>query len=117
MLYVDGMNGVIAHNETIQWLYQLTSSKVSCIPQNLQILMLPPDYRQDPLHETEIFPKQISLEILNSALCLIKKYCLSNLHIKYTCYYKQKYKDDKVNKSAIGLCENIPYQFVSLLAH
>ena len=29
MLYVDGMNGVIQHNETIQWLYQLLSSKVS----------------------------------------------------------------------------------------
>ena len=29
MLYVDGMNGVIQHNETIQWLYSLTLSKVS----------------------------------------------------------------------------------------
>ena len=29
MLYVDGMNGVIQHNETIQWLYSLTASKVS----------------------------------------------------------------------------------------
>ena len=28
MLYVDGMNGVINHNETIQWLYSLLSSKV-----------------------------------------------------------------------------------------
>ena len=28
MLYVDGMNGVIEHNETIQWLYSLLSSKV-----------------------------------------------------------------------------------------
>ncbi len=28
MLYVDGMNGVIQHNETIQWLYTLTASKV-----------------------------------------------------------------------------------------
>ena len=29
MLYVDGMNGVINHNETIMWLYSLLSSKVS----------------------------------------------------------------------------------------
>ena len=29
MLYVDGMNGVIEHNETIQWLYSLIGSKVS----------------------------------------------------------------------------------------
>ncbi len=29
MLYVDGMNGVIDHNETVQWLYALTASKVS----------------------------------------------------------------------------------------
>lgn len=31
MLYVDGMNGVIQHIETIQWLYSLISSKVSKI--------------------------------------------------------------------------------------
>jgi len=29
MLYVDGMNGVIAHNATVQWLYKLISSAVS----------------------------------------------------------------------------------------
>ena len=29
MLYVDGMNGVIAHNATIQWLYSLINSAVS----------------------------------------------------------------------------------------
>lgn len=28
MLYVDGMNGVIGHAETIQWLYTLVGSKV-----------------------------------------------------------------------------------------
>uniref|UniRef100_A0A670JLJ0 Formin homology 2 domain containing 3 n=2 Tax=Podarcis muralis TaxID=64176 RepID=A0A670JLJ0_PODMU len=32
MLYVDGMNGVINHNETIQWLYTLIGSKVRRIP-------------------------------------------------------------------------------------
>lgn len=26
MLYLDGMNGVIAHNPTIQWLYSLLAS-------------------------------------------------------------------------------------------
>ena len=36
MLYVDGMNGVIQHNETIQWLYQLLSSKVC------HIVLIPP---------------------------------------------------------------------------
>ena len=28
MLYVDGMEGVIRHNATIQWLYTLLASKV-----------------------------------------------------------------------------------------
>lgn len=28
MLYVDGMNGLISHNETVQWLYTLAGSKV-----------------------------------------------------------------------------------------
>ena len=27
MLYVDGMNGVIDHTDTVQWLYSLLSSK------------------------------------------------------------------------------------------
>ena len=31
MLYVDGMNGVINHNATVQWLYSLLASKV-CPP-------------------------------------------------------------------------------------
>lgn len=29
MLFVDGMNGVIGHTETIQWLYVLIGSKVT----------------------------------------------------------------------------------------
>lgn len=28
MLYVDGMNGLIRHNETVEWLYTLVGSKV-----------------------------------------------------------------------------------------
>ena len=28
MLYIDGMNGVIAHNAVVQWLYGLLSSTV-----------------------------------------------------------------------------------------
>lgn len=31
MLFVDGMNGVISHNETLQWLYTLTGSQVSLL--------------------------------------------------------------------------------------
>ena len=29
MLYVDGMEGVIKHQETVRWLYSLIASKVS----------------------------------------------------------------------------------------
>ncbi|TSK34713.1 FH1/FH2 domain-containing protein 3 [Bagarius yarrelli] len=29
MLYVDGMNGLIGHNETVQWLYTLVGSKLN----------------------------------------------------------------------------------------
>jgi len=28
MLYIEGMNGVVSHNETIQWLYNLSASNV-----------------------------------------------------------------------------------------
>lgn len=31
MLFVDGMNGIIAHNETLQWLYTLSGSVVSLL--------------------------------------------------------------------------------------
>ena len=33
-VYVDGMNGLIQCNEIIQWLYQLTASKVSHMTQS-----------------------------------------------------------------------------------
>lgn len=39
MLFVDGMNGVINHNETVQWLYTLTGSLVS--PQDTSQQNLP----------------------------------------------------------------------------
>lgn len=40
MLYVDGMNGVINHNETIQWLYTLIGSKVRHSPKFLLYMCL-----------------------------------------------------------------------------
>lgn len=32
MLFVDGMLGVVAHTETVQWLYTLCASLVSGFP-------------------------------------------------------------------------------------
>ncbi|RWS14572.1 FH1/FH2 domain-containing protein 3-like isoform X3, partial [Dinothrombium tinctorium] len=40
MLYVDGMNGVIEHNETIQWLYSLISSKFRLVVKTALKLLL-----------------------------------------------------------------------------
>uniref|UniRef100_UPI00358F38DF FH1/FH2 domain-containing protein 3-like isoform X2 n=1 Tax=Myxine glutinosa TaxID=7769 RepID=UPI00358F38DF len=40
MLYVDGMNGVIAHNETIQWLYSLIASKFRLVARTALKLLL-----------------------------------------------------------------------------
>ncbi|XP_074646852.1 FH1/FH2 domain-containing protein 3-like [Tubulanus polymorphus] len=40
MLYVDGMNGVIAHNETIQWLYTLMASKFRLVAKTATKLLL-----------------------------------------------------------------------------
>lgn len=34
MLFVDGMLGVVAHSETVQWLYTLCASMVSGPPHN-----------------------------------------------------------------------------------
>ncbi|XP_059974602.1 FH1/FH2 domain-containing protein 3 isoform X5 [Mesoplodon densirostris] len=40
MLYVDGMNGVINHNETIQWLYTLIGSKFRLVVKTAMKLLL-----------------------------------------------------------------------------
>ncbi|XP_049757861.1 FH1/FH2 domain-containing protein 3 isoform X3 [Elephas maximus indicus] len=40
MLYVDGMNGVIKHNETIQWLYTLIGSKFRLVVKTALKLLL-----------------------------------------------------------------------------
>uniref|UniRef100_A0A3Q3RTI6 Formin homology 2 domain containing 3a n=1 Tax=Mastacembelus armatus TaxID=205130 RepID=A0A3Q3RTI6_9TELE len=40
MLYVDGMNGVIAHAETIQWLYTLVGSKFRLVVKTALKLLL-----------------------------------------------------------------------------
>ncbi|XP_022254369.1 FH1/FH2 domain-containing protein 3-like [Limulus polyphemus] len=40
MLYVDGMNGVIEHSETIQWLYSLISSKYRLVVKTALKLLL-----------------------------------------------------------------------------
>lgn len=40
MLYVDGMNGVMEHNETVQWLYTLISSKFRLVVKTALKLLL-----------------------------------------------------------------------------
>uniref|UniRef100_A0A914Z177 Uncharacterized protein n=1 Tax=Panagrolaimus superbus TaxID=310955 RepID=A0A914Z177_9BILA len=40
MLYVDGMNGIIAHNETIQWLYELLDSPYRLVVKTALKLLL-----------------------------------------------------------------------------
>uniref|UniRef100_A0A3P9MNR1 GBD/FH3 domain-containing protein n=1 Tax=Oryzias latipes TaxID=8090 RepID=A0A3P9MNR1_ORYLA len=40
MLYVDGMNGVISHPETIQWLYTLVGSKFRLVVKTALKLLL-----------------------------------------------------------------------------
>lgn len=40
MLYVDGMNGVIEHSSTIQWLYSLVASKFRLVVKTALKLLL-----------------------------------------------------------------------------
>ncbi|XP_071446761.1 uncharacterized protein Fhos isoform X2 [Hetaerina americana] len=40
MLYVDGMNGVMAHNQTVQWLYSLIASKFRLVVKTALKLLL-----------------------------------------------------------------------------
>ncbi|CAL1611336.1 unnamed protein product [Knipowitschia caucasica] len=40
MLYVDGMNGLICHNETVQWLYSLVGSKFRLVVKTALKLLL-----------------------------------------------------------------------------
>ncbi|XP_021375853.1 uncharacterized protein LOC110464783 isoform X2 [Mizuhopecten yessoensis] len=47
MLYVDGMNGVISHNATIQWLYNLLSSKFRLVVKtSLKLLLVFVEYTE-----------------------------------------------------------------------
>ncbi|CAL8297694.1 unnamed protein product [Lota lota] len=47
MLYVDGMNGVIAHAETIQWLYSLIGSKFRLVVKtSLKLLLVFVEYSE-----------------------------------------------------------------------
>ena len=48
MLYVDGMNGVIEHNTTIQWLYTLISSKFRLVVKTaLKLLLVFVEYSEN----------------------------------------------------------------------
>lgn len=48
MLYVDGMNGIIHHNETIQWLYSLTASKSPQVAKTaLKLLLVFVEYNEN----------------------------------------------------------------------
>jgi len=40
LLYIDGMNGVIGHNNTVQWLYTLINSAVSISPYCLSFIKI-----------------------------------------------------------------------------
>ncbi|KAG8237463.1 hypothetical protein J437_LFUL017643, partial [Ladona fulva] len=40
MLYVDGMNGVMAHNQTVQWLYSLIASRFRLVVKTALKLLL-----------------------------------------------------------------------------
>ncbi|XP_072250545.1 FH1/FH2 domain-containing protein 3 isoform X2 [Leuresthes tenuis] len=47
MLYVDGMNGLIAHNETVQWLYSLVGSKFRLVVKtSLKLLLVFVEYTE-----------------------------------------------------------------------
>uniref|UniRef100_A0A669C6I6 Formin homology 2 domain containing 3 n=1 Tax=Oreochromis niloticus TaxID=8128 RepID=A0A669C6I6_ORENI len=47
MLYVDGMNGLISHNETIQWLYTLVGSKFRLVVKtSLKLLLVFVEYTE-----------------------------------------------------------------------
>ncbi|XP_053570458.1 FH1/FH2 domain-containing protein 3 isoform X2 [Bombina bombina] len=51
MLYVDGMNGIINHNETIQWLYTLVGSKFRLVVKTaLKLLLVFVEYTEGNSH-------------------------------------------------------------------
>jgi hypothetical protein len=47
MLYVDGMNGIMAHGETVQWLYSLIASKFRLVLKTaLKLLLVFVEYKE-----------------------------------------------------------------------
>lgn len=63
MLFVDGMLGVVAHSETVQWLYTLCASLVSGFTQTY-VSPLVPSEPQFPLLQSvwSVWSKLRSLE-------------------------------------------------------
>ena len=48
MLYVDGMNGVMNHNETVQWLYSLICNPYRLVVKTaLKLLLVFIEYAED----------------------------------------------------------------------
>ncbi|XP_067927955.1 FH1/FH2 domain-containing protein 3-like [Watersipora subatra] len=88
MLYVDGMNGVISHPQTVQWLYNLLSSKFRLVLKTaLKLLLVYVEYTEKNSHrlyeciqeidnDKRVPPFQGVVDILNekhggdSELCL-----------------------------------------------
>ncbi|KAL3860751.1 hypothetical protein ACJMK2_010826 [Sinanodonta woodiana] len=59
MLYVDGMNGVINHNATIQWLYSLLSSKFRLVVKTaLKLLLVFVEYTEN---NTQLLIKAVNI--------------------------------------------------------
>lgn len=54
MLFVDGMLGVVAHSETVQWLYTLCASLVSGPVQPCALFPLPLSGPQFPLLQSRL---------------------------------------------------------------
>ncbi|KAM9055350.1 FH1/FH2 domain-containing protein 3 isoform 2-T2 [Megaptera novaeangliae] len=89
MLYVDGMNGVINHNETIQWLYTLIGSKFRLVVKTaLKLLLVFVEYSES------------NAPLLIQAVSAVdtKRAC---------CHLKHEHEDPRGLKSrSMGLPEN-----------
>lgn len=88
MLYVDGMNGVINHSETVQWLYSLTASKYRLVTKTaLKLLLVFVEYTEsNSLVLTRAVNEWNNLQRSKPWSCLIKVLSDKDGDEEVTCF-------------------------------
>ena len=98
MLYVDGMNGVMKHEPTMQWLYSLIASNYrSVVKTALKLLLVFVEYAESNCHVLvsaihAVDKQQGTLPWSNIMRCVPSNLIITIIHNTITIFKKEKKK-------------------------